>query len=336
MCDIIWQKVAPLVNKHISHTTHRLEWLGCRWTQETMREPSSSEEESENETNDDDNSDILSIHNNVDQKSLSASGENLTVVSHGRGPPRPASPSPSLISDREKTIEDTEKLEREEEERKKRLQLYVFVMRCIAYPFNAKQPTDMARRQTKVTKQQLQTIKERFLAFLNGETSIVADEAFTNAVQSYYEVFLKSDRVATMVKSGGCSANDFREVFKNNIEKRVRSLPEIDGLSKETVLSSWMTKFDAIFRGEEDPRKQPQRMSTAASELILSKEQLYDMFQNILGVKKYEHQILYNACQVRFKDSLCYPHNYFGSVEEINLTQRGFGLGHDHVCMSSL
>jgi len=100
------------------------------------------------------------------------------------------------------------------------------------------------------------------------------------------------------VRSGGCSANDFREVFKNNIEKRVRSLPEIDGLSKETVLSSWMTKFDAIFRGEEDLRKQPQRMTTAASELILSKEQLYEMFQNILGVKKYEHQILYNACQV--------------------------------------
>ena len=171
-------------------------------------------------------------------------------------------------------------------------------MRCIAYPFNAKQPTDMARRQTKVSKQQLQTIKDRFQSFLKGEMNIVADEAFTNAVQSYYEVFLKSDRVATMVRSGGCSANDFREVFKNNIEKRVRSLPEIDGLSKETVLSSWMTKFDQIFRGEEDPRKQQQRMSTAASELILSQEQLYDMFQNILGVRKYEHQILYNACQV--------------------------------------
>jgi len=36
-------------------------------------------------------------------------------------------------------------------------------------------------------------------------------------------------------------------VFKNNIEKRIRSLPEIDGLSKETVLSSWMAKFDQIF-----------------------------------------------------------------------------------------
>lgn len=34
------------------------------------------------------------------------------------------------------------------------------------------------------------------------------------------------------------------------------------------------------------------------SELILTKEQLYDMFQQILGVKKFEHQILFNALMV--------------------------------------
>lgn len=114
-----------------------------------------------------------------------------------------------------------------------------------------------------------------------------------------FQVFLKSDRVARMVQSGGCSANDFREVFKKNIEKRVRSLPEIDGLSKETVLSSWIAKYDAIYRGEEDLCKQPNRMTlSAVSELILSKEQLYEMFQQILGIKKLEHQLLYNACQV--------------------------------------
>ncbi|XP_018112235.1 calcium-dependent secretion activator 1 isoform X33 [Xenopus laevis] len=210
---------------------------------------------------------------------------------------RPSSPSPSVVSEKEK--EELEKLQKEEEERKRKLQLYVFVMRCIAYPFNAKQPTDMARRQQKISKQQLQTVKDRFQAFFNGETQIVADEAFMNAVQSYYEVFLKSDRVARMVQSGGCSANDSREVFKKHIEKRVRSLPEIDGLSKETVLSSWIAKFDAIYRGEEDPRKQQARMTaSAASELILSKEQLYEMFQQILGIKKFEHQLLYNACQL--------------------------------------
>uniref|UniRef100_A0A8C6MGM8 Calcium dependent secretion activator 2 n=1 Tax=Nothobranchius furzeri TaxID=105023 RepID=A0A8C6MGM8_NOTFU len=194
---------------------------------------------------------------------------------------------------------ERERLRKQEEERKTKLQIYVFVLRCIAYPFNAKQPTDMARRQQKVNKQQLQTVKEHFLAFINGETQIVADEAFCNAVRSYYESFLRSERVSRMVQSGGCSANDFREVFKKNIERRVRSLPEIDGLSKETVLSSWMAKYDIIYRGEEDMRRQPQRVHmSAVSELILSKEQLYEMFQQILGIRKFEHQLLYNACQL--------------------------------------
>ncbi|XP_060925827.1 calcium-dependent secretion activator 1 isoform X12 [Limanda limanda] len=225
-----------------------------------------------------------------------SSGGGLAPSSSSRSSARPTSPSPSAASEEK---EDLEKLQREEEERKKKLQLYVFVMRCVAYPFNAKQPTDMARRQQKITKQQLQQTKDRFQAFLNGDTQIVADEAFINAVQSFHEVFLKSDRVAKMVQSGGFSANDFREVFKRHIEKRVRSLPEIDGLSKETVLSSWMAKFDTIYRGDEDPRKAQQRMTaSAASELILSKDQLYEMFQNILGIKKFEHQLLYQACQL--------------------------------------
>ncbi|XP_078678221.1 calcium-dependent secretion activator 1-like isoform X3 [Branchiostoma floridae x Branchiostoma belcheri] len=274
-----------------------------------MLEPSSSEEESEPEVVE--NTEVLSIpdggsgYGGSQQSGIGSrrdvspgSDNSLAAGSSSRSESiRPSSPSPSIVSEKEK--EDLEKLREEEEERKRRLQLYVFVLRCIAYPFNAKQPTDMARRQAKVTKQQLQTIKERFGSFINGDTQIVADEAFCNAVQSYYEVFLKSDRVTRMVASGGCSSHDFREVFKNNIEKRVRGLPEIDGLSKETVLSSWMAKFDAIYRGEEDPRKQPTRMAAAAaSELILSKEQLYEMFQQILGVKKFEHQLLYNACQL--------------------------------------
>lgn len=111
-----------------------------------------------------------------------------------------------------------------------------------------------------------------------------------------------------MVQSGGCSAYDFREVFKKNIERRVRSLPEIDGLSKETVLSSWIAKYDAIYRGDEEVRRQPPRMHfSAVSELILSKDQLYEMFQQILDIKKFEHQLLYNACQVSPNRSGIYP-----------------------------
>nr|XP_029538718.1 calcium-dependent secretion activator 1-like isoform X11 [Oncorhynchus nerka] len=265
-----------------------------------MLDPSSSEEESDGG--------MVEEEHHHKEASAPQSGARISpsrtsessgglAPSSSRSSARPTSPSPSAASEQDKVEEAN--LQKEEEERKKKLQLYVFVMRCIAYPFNAKQPTDMARRQQKITEQQLRQTNDRFKAFLNGDTQIVADEAFINAVQSYYEVFLKSDRVAKMVQSGGFSANDCREVFKRHIEKRVRSLPEIDGLSKETVLSSWMAKFDTIYRGDEDPRKAQQRMTaSAASELILSKDQLYEMFQNILGIKKFEHQLLYNACQL--------------------------------------
>ncbi|XP_032076602.1 calcium-dependent secretion activator 2 isoform X4 [Thamnophis elegans] len=266
-----------------------------------MLDPSSSEEESD-EVLEEERRDLLGVSggsgpSNTSPRALpAASRDSGRQGSGGGAATRSVSPSPSLRSEGR---EEQERLQREEGEKRLRLQLYVFIVRCIAYPFNAKQPTDMARRQQKLNKQQLQVVKERFQAFLNGETQIVADEAFCNAVRSYYEVFLKSDRVARMVHSGGCSANDFRDIFKKNIEKRVRSLPEIDGLSKETVLSSWIAKYDAIYRGEEDLYKQSTRMAlSAVSELILSKEQLYEMFQQILGVKKLEHQLIYNACQL--------------------------------------
>ncbi|XP_061640465.1 calcium-dependent secretion activator 1 isoform X16 [Phyllopteryx taeniolatus] len=261
-----------------------------------MLDPSSSEEESDGIVEEECKEVMAPQAGSRISPSRTSEGSGGLAPSSGRSSARPTSPSPSAASEEK---DDLEKLQREEEERKKKLQLYVFVMRCVAYPFNAKQPTDMARRQQKITKQQLQQTKDRFQAFLNGDTQIVADEAFINAVQSYHEVFLKSDRVAKMVQSGGFSASDFRDVFKRHIEKRVRSLPEIDGLSKETVLSSWMAKFDTIYRGDEDPRKAQQRMTaSAASELILSKDQLYEMFQNILGIKKFEHQLLYQACQL--------------------------------------
>ncbi|XP_072191503.1 calcium-dependent secretion activator 2 isoform X2 [Excalfactoria chinensis] len=259
-----------------------------------MLDPSSSEEESDELLDEERRDALLAAGGGSSPRSLPPPPRDQRGREGGAG--RAASPSPSVLSEGR---EEQERLQREEREKRLRLQLYVFIARCIAHPFNAKQPTDMARRQQKLNKQQLQTLKERFQAFLNGETQIVADEAFCNAVRSYYEVFLKSDRVARMVHSGGCSANDFRDVFKKNIEKRVRSLPEIDGLSKETVLSSWLAKYDAIYRGEEDFCKQPNRMAlSAVSELILSKEQLYEMFQQILGIKKLEHQLIYNACQL--------------------------------------
>lgn len=115
-----------------------------------MLDPSSSEEEGDELLKESPAPQSLGgAQPSADRGSAEAhGGGRLQPRGRGSAGGRPSSPSPSVGSDKEK--EDLEKLQREEEEKKKRLQLYVFVMRCIAYPFNAKQPTDMARRQQKV------------------------------------------------------------------------------------------------------------------------------------------------------------------------------------------
>lgn len=56
--------------------------------------------------------------------------------------------------------------------------------------------------------------------------------------------------------------------------------------------------FELFSIGDEDTKRPSRMQQPLNSELILTKEQLYDMFQQILGVKKFEHQILYNALMV--------------------------------------
>lgn len=216
----------------------------------------------------------------------------------------------------EQDIDDADKAEREEVERKTRLQLYVLVLRCIAYPFNATQTAEPIKtRNIKVTLSQLEQIVNRFASFLKGELTISADESFVSAIHNYYEAFLKSNRLHMIVASGACSAEDFREVFRKNIEKRVKSLPEVEDTTKESIISQWLTKFDVIFRaydegeskkltGSKMQQYQQQQQNLQISDTILTKEQLYDTFQNILKIKKFEHQLLYNALQVSERFSI--------------------------------
>uniref|UniRef100_A0A8C5SX86 Uncharacterized protein n=1 Tax=Laticauda laticaudata TaxID=8630 RepID=A0A8C5SX86_LATLA len=122
-----------------------------------MLDPSSSEEESD-EVLEEERRDLLGVSggsgpsNSCSPRALPAvsrdSGRQSSLAGGG-GPTRPVSPSPSLRSEGR---EEQERLLREEREKRHRLQLYAFIVRCIAYPFNAKQPTDMARRQQKVSR----------------------------------------------------------------------------------------------------------------------------------------------------------------------------------------
>lgn len=122
-----------------------------------MLDPSSSEEESD-EGLEEESRDVLVAASGA-QRAPPAPAREGRRDAPGRagsgggggsssGTARSVSPSPSVLSEGR---DEPERQLDEEQERRIRLQLYVCVVRCIAYPFNAKQPTDMARRQQKVS-----------------------------------------------------------------------------------------------------------------------------------------------------------------------------------------
>jgi hypothetical protein len=151
-----------------------------------------------------------------------------------------------------------------------------------------------------VQKQQFQQIHSRFQSFVKGESvPFPADDEFLAAIQTYLSVFLDSDRLQILVKGGGVSLHDLREIFRQEIKKRIKSLPDPEGSTKEVIFNSWMAKFELLLRGEEAESKKPssryqqQQQVNLTAETILTKDQLYEMFQAVLGIKKFEHQLLF-------------------------------------------
>ena len=68
---------------------------------------------------------------------------------------------------------------------------------------------------------------------------------------------------------------------------------------RELVLMQEVSYFISYLCQDDDNRRPGQRPTTAMlGNEIMNKEQLYDLFQQILNVKKFEHQLLYNAMQV--------------------------------------
>ena len=66
-----------------------------------------------------------------------------------------------------------------------------------------------------------------------------------------------------------------------------------------SALVQWIDGVILDSAGEEDSKRPGRMQQPLNSELIMPKEQLFDMFQQILGIKKFEHQLLFNALQVR-------------------------------------
>ena len=194
-------------------------------------------------------------------------------------------------------VDSLEEKKREEEE-KTNLQLYAFVARCIAYPFGATYKHDTTHRPPKISLFQLEMARDRFKAFLAGHNKIPSDEAFNSAVANFYHSVLLSGEVTKVVEGAGWSVCDFSDVFNKCIQEQIWALPDFKNLSKQTLHDAWMERFELIFRGETEKRMLPIYSCPAVEDAKLGREQLFEMFQKVLKVRRRQHQILHNLMQV--------------------------------------
>lgn len=138
--------------------------------------------------------------------------------------------------------DELERQQKEEENRKLRLQLYVFVLRCISYSFNAKQTSanelHHRQQQLKLRKSQLEQIIHLHTRFLsNGLQSFAPskcphqhlklspiylkqlDELYERCHLIFNRKFLQNERMKLLVESECCSQQDLRELFRQSIEQ---------------------------------------------------------------------------------------------------------------------
>lgn len=196
-------------------------------------------------------------------------------------------------------------IDSEEEERRSLLQLFVLVARCIAYPFVTKQNADKVPiHGVRATEEVLLQLRERFEAFLEGRTRLggSVDVAVQEAMRIYYETVLMNQDVAGLIKAGGWKLDDFTGVFSAMLPRMLANL-ELDEETESRVKTVWLQRFSALSRGEtglshQDASSSSLNIATQSAEMLLTPEQLYEVFQGVLGVKRFEHQILFNQCQV--------------------------------------
>lgn len=178
--------------------------------------------------------------------------EQLTASQHLINPANLAnSPTPLQMIEQQQLIGAfgdqqlaTDEEQRQEENRKLRLQLYVFVLRCISYSFNAKQTNanDLHYRQQqqhlKLRKNQLEQIVQSHTRYISGPFATSGkcphqqlskqltglqlkqlDELYERIHVTFNRKFLQNERIRLFVESGCCSQQDLRELFRQHVER---------------------------------------------------------------------------------------------------------------------
>lgn len=136
---------------------------------------------------------------------------------------------------------------------KEKLQLYVFVARCIAQPISVKKNKDFQEANPdKLSLEEFYTIKKRFESYLQSETDLILGEYFHNAMKYFHEHCLSSKHIESKIRLGCMSLLDLREIFSlrahhdmmADMLNEVESPDLITENSANLVEQLWLKTFD--------------------------------------------------------------------------------------------
>lgn len=189
---------------------------------------------------------------------------------------------------------------------KDNLYLYVFVARCIAFSFHKdnSDEDDFPTHKALLAKHDFEIIRENLKAYLQdgGGTDATGNlgEHFYALNKTFYERVVCQKHIECAVYRHVLSFHDFIDIYKQYVNEYIAR----EGLTKSTE-QKWMLAFELL------SRRKDMKVNPEPSHLH-PREGLYNLFQQILMIRKDEARIIFNACRVSI-------HSYMGGSRGLNI-----------------
>lgn len=189
---------------------------------------------------------------------------------------------------------------------KNKLQLYIFVARCIAYPITEWDIVSVNDENLEaLTFDEFLKIISNFETYLKSEKDLILGENYHHAMQYFYDQCLCSKFVKEGVKFRSFSYANLKNIFLlgadyylskdlnvNFTQNKHITREEIENEKKKNA-EVWLNFFDLTC---EHKPKRTKKFSSITSH----KERLFDYYCKVLNVETYHHQLIYNSLQVNY------------------------------------
>ena len=189
---------------------------------------------------------------------------------------------------------------------KNKLQLYIFVARCIAYPITEWDIVSVNDENLEaLTLDEFLKIINNFETYLKSEKDLILGENYHHAMQYFYDQCLCSKFVKERVKFRSFSYANLKNIFLlgadyylskdlnvNFTRNKHITREEVENEKKKNA-EVWLNFFDLTC---EHKPKRTRKFSSITS----YKDRLFDYCCKVLNVETYHHQLIYNSLQVNY------------------------------------